>query len=52
MRQVRDQGRENAREGKFGERRAGKGALGSGAQRMLGGQRPKGRDGSPVIQLS
>lgn len=57
---MRDQGGERAREGQlrkkagergFGFRGFGFG-LGIGAQRILGGQRPAGRDGSPVSQLS
>lgn len=45
-----------ARGGQF-RKKAGKvfwvqGQAGIGAQRILGGQRPAGRDGSPVSQLS
>lgn len=54
---MQDQCREKAREGKFrkkaGEGDSGfRGKLGRGAQRMLGGQRPTGRDEPPVSQLS
>lgn len=54
---MQDQGREKAREGKFRKKAAEGdsgfgGKLGREAQRMLGGQRPAGRDGPPVSQLS
>lgn len=49
---MQDQGREKAREGKFRKKAGFGGKLGRGAQRMLGGQRPAGRDGPPVSQLS
>lgn len=54
---MRDQGGERAREGQFRKKAAERGfgfrgRLGIWAQRMLGGQRPAGRDGPPVSQLS